>query len=142
EVLGLPFPGAFAKLSADLSYGVGRSDGIESPIEGVVTVSQARVGAFLGEVRLARPLPLTLPLSRLDETAALHGPLRLRGIDLGALVALENEHIDATGTISGQLGLVYTGSSVQIPASAPGRLTADGTGRIRLKEAGQWQSMA
>ncbi|GAA3963362.1 intermembrane phospholipid transport protein YdbH family protein [Allohahella marinimesophila] len=141
-LLGLPFPAAFVKLTTDLLYGPGRPPGSDAGIVGSVTLTKARIGAFLGEASLADSVTLPLPLSRVSEADPLHVPLHLRGIDLGALVALENEHIDASGTISGRLGLVYTGSSVQIPASAPGQLTADGGGRIQLKEAGQWQSMA
>tara|TARA_R100000306_G_scaffold62519_1_gene71804 strand:- start:1662 stop:4724 length:3063 start_codon:yes stop_codon:yes gene_type:complete len=142
SLLGLPFPAAFLKFTTDLSYGAGLPPGSDGGIAGTLGLSQARVGAFLGEVSLGSPLTLPLPLSRVSEAEPTHIPLRLRSVDLGALVALENEHIDATGTISGRLGLVYTGDSVQIPASAPGRLAADRGGRIRLKEAGQWQSMA
>ncbi len=98
-----------------------------------LTVDAASATLFGGRVRLARPAAVGCP----DPAAVFW--MELLDLDLGQLVALENQHIDASGQIAGLVPLKLADGQLSING---GQVAAQGEGWIRLRDVPQWKAMA
>jgi hypothetical protein len=121
----LPAGQAELQLSGSINYPV--------PSRCELKLDTASIDVFDGKVRLASPIALECPLQ--------HGEfwVELRGLDLAQLVALEHEHIEAAGRISGVLPLTWDAGSMSVSG---GQVAAEAGGWIRLRDVNDWKSMA
>ncbi|WP_026180203.1 YdbH domain-containing protein [Hahella ganghwensis] len=115
-------------LSSNLKGSIRWAEGLHCDLQ----LMSAGLETFGGSLTLLKEAPIDCPL-----TTFL--PIQLKDLDLGQLVAVENENVQATGKIAGFLPINIHQGQFSISG---GQVAAQAPGTVKLLDVPQWRQMA